>query len=130
MQKFGGSSVADAASIKRVAQRIVDTKARGAEVVVVISAMGDTTDELMDLALEARLGTPNPTNALVVNLLYSNLVGFLPPGPDFRYFVGLLDSGQMSQVDLGILAAENELNLENIDFAGISEIGVGFIPYG
>ncbi|MFT3860269.1 aspartate kinase [Micropruina sp.] len=57
VQKFGGSSVADAASIKRVAQRIVDTKARGAEVVVVISAMGDTTDELMDLALEV---SPQP----------------------------------------------------------------------
>ncbi|HMQ36318.1 MAG TPA: aspartate kinase [Micropruina sp.] len=57
VQKFGGSSVADAASIKRVAQRIVDTKSRGAEVVVVISAMGDTTDELMDLALEV---SPQP----------------------------------------------------------------------
>ena len=57
VQKFGGSSVADAASIKRVAQRIVDTKARGAEVVVVISAMGDTTDELMDLALQV---SPQP----------------------------------------------------------------------
>ncbi len=57
MQKFGGSSVANADSIKRVAQRIVDTKSRGAEVVVVISAMGDTTDELMDLALEV---SPQP----------------------------------------------------------------------
>ena len=52
VQKFGGSSVSDAASIKRVAQRIVDTKSRGADLVVVISAMGDTTDELMDLALQ------------------------------------------------------------------------------
>ncbi len=50
VQKFGGSSVADAASIKRVARRIVDTAKRGAQVVVVISAMGDTTDELLDLA--------------------------------------------------------------------------------
>ncbi|MFT4216707.1 MAG: aspartate kinase [Micropruina sp.] len=57
VQKFGGSSVADAASIKRVAQRIVDTKSRGVDVVVVISAMGDTTDELMDLALEV---SPQP----------------------------------------------------------------------
>ncbi len=57
VQKFGGSSVADAASIQRVAQRIVDTKARGADVVVVISAMGDTTDELMDLALQV---SPQP----------------------------------------------------------------------
>lgn len=50
VQKYGGSSVADAASIKRVARRIVDTKKAGHQVVVVVSAMGDTTDELMDLA--------------------------------------------------------------------------------
>ncbi len=52
MQKFGGSSVADAESIKRVARRVLATKQDGHEVVVVISAMGDTTDELMDLALQ------------------------------------------------------------------------------
>ncbi|MDI9579275.1 MAG: aspartate kinase [Thermobispora sp.] len=50
VQKYGGSSVADAACIKRVAQRIVATKKAGNEVVVVVSAMGDTTDELLDLA--------------------------------------------------------------------------------
>ncbi|MFZ1411585.1 MAG: aspartate kinase [Micropruina sp.] len=50
VQKFGGSSVADAESIKRVAKRIVATQELGYEVVVVISAMGDTTDELLDLA--------------------------------------------------------------------------------
>ena len=52
VQKYGGSSVADAESIKRVAKRIVATKQQGHDVVVVISAMGDTTDELMDLALK------------------------------------------------------------------------------
>jgi aspartate kinase len=52
VQKYGGSSVADADNIKRVAKRIVATKQRGHDVVVVISAMGDTTDELMSLALE------------------------------------------------------------------------------
>ncbi len=57
VQKFGGSSVADAESIKRVARRIVATQARGNEVVVVISAMGDTTDELMDLAMRV---SPDP----------------------------------------------------------------------
>ncbi len=51
VQKYGGSSVADADSIKRVAKRIVATRQLGHDVVVVISAMGDTTDELMDLAL-------------------------------------------------------------------------------
>src|SRR4051794_33947836 len=50
VQKYGGSSVADAESIKRVARRIVETKKAGNHVVVVVSAMGDTTDELIDLA--------------------------------------------------------------------------------
>ncbi|TRW43507.1 aspartate kinase [Georgenia yuyongxinii] len=50
VQKFGGSSVADAASIQRVARRVVETKEAGNDVVVVVSAMGDTTDELLDLA--------------------------------------------------------------------------------
>ena len=50
VQKFGGSSLADAESVKRVARRIVATKAEGHQVVVVVSAMGDTTDELLDLA--------------------------------------------------------------------------------
>jgi aspartate kinase len=52
VQKYGGSSVADAESIKRVATRIVETHKAGNQVVVVVSAMGDTTDELMDLANE------------------------------------------------------------------------------
>jgi aspartate kinase len=50
VQKYGGSSVADADSIKRVAKRIVDTRKAGNDVVVAVSAMGDTTDELVDLA--------------------------------------------------------------------------------
>jgi aspartate kinase len=50
VQKFGGSSVADAESITRVARRIVATKALGHDVVVAVSAMGDTTDDLVELA--------------------------------------------------------------------------------
>jgi aspartate kinase len=57
VQKYGGSSVADAAGVKRVAQRIIATKKLGHDVVVVVSAMGDTTDELIDLANEV---TPLP----------------------------------------------------------------------
>ena len=57
VQKYGGSSVADAASIKRVARRIARARQEGNDVVVVISAMGDATDELMDLALEV---SPQP----------------------------------------------------------------------
>lgn len=52
VQKYGGSSVADAEGIKRVAKRIVDTRRAGHDVVVAVSAMGDTTDELLDLAAE------------------------------------------------------------------------------
>jgi aspartate kinase len=55
--KFGGSSVADAAGILRVAKRITDTKRAGNEVIVVVSAMGDTTDDLIDLAKQV---SPNP----------------------------------------------------------------------
>ncbi len=57
VQKYGGSSLADATGIKRVAQRIVNTRKAGHDVVVVVSAMGDTTDELRDLAEQV---TPLP----------------------------------------------------------------------
>jgi aspartate kinase len=50
VQKYGGSSLADAESIKRVARRIVETKKTGHDVVVAVSAMGDSTDDLLDLA--------------------------------------------------------------------------------
>jgi aspartate kinase len=57
VQKYGGSSVADAESIKRVAKRIVQTRRAGNDVVVAVSAMGDTTDDLIDLAHQV---TPQP----------------------------------------------------------------------
>ena len=57
VQKYGGSSVADAESVKRVARRIVETKNAGDDVVVIVSAMGDTTDDLIDLAERV---SPNP----------------------------------------------------------------------
>ncbi|HEX5823948.1 MAG TPA: aspartate kinase, partial [Candidatus Limnocylindrales bacterium] len=50
VQKFGGSSLADADRIRRVARRVARERAAGADLVVVVSAMGDTTDELLGLA--------------------------------------------------------------------------------
>jgi len=50
VQKYGGSSLADASAIKRVARRIVEAKKDGNDVVVAVSAMGDSTDELLELA--------------------------------------------------------------------------------
>ena len=58
VQKYGGSSVADAQSIRRVAARIIETKKAAHDVVVTVSAMGDTTDDLIDLANQVS-GTPD-----------------------------------------------------------------------
>ncbi|WP_067976631.1 aspartate kinase [Mycolicibacter icosiumassiliensis] len=58
VQKYGGSSVADADRVRRVAERIVETKRAGNEVVVVCSAMGDTTDDLLDLAQQVCSAPP------------------------------------------------------------------------
>jgi aspartate kinase len=57
VQKFGGSSVADVPRLLAVAQRVVDTRARGKRVVVVVSAMGNTTNELLGLARQV---SPTP----------------------------------------------------------------------
>ena len=98
VQKYGGSSVADAASIKRVAQRIVATKMAGNEVVVVVSAMGDTTDELLDLAQQ---------------------VSPLPPGRELDM---LLTSGERISMALLAMAIAN-LGHEARSFTG-SQAGV------
>jgi aspartate kinase len=58
VQKYGGSSLESADRIKRVAERIVETRKAGNDVVVVCSAMGDTTDELLDLAKQVNPGPP------------------------------------------------------------------------
>ncbi len=58
VQKYGGSSVADSDSIKRVAKRIIATKKAGNDVAVVVSAMGDTTDDLIDQALDMDSNPP------------------------------------------------------------------------
>ncbi len=57
VQKYGGSSVADVARIKQVADRVMRTRLAGHDVVVVVSAMGDTTDDLLGLAKQV---SPNP----------------------------------------------------------------------
>jgi len=98
VQKYGGSSVADATSIKRVAQRIVATKKAGHDVVVVVSAMGDTTDELIDLA---------------------NQVSPLPPGRELDM---LLTAGERISMALLAMAIGN-LGQEARSFTG-SQAGV------
>ena len=58
VQKYGGSSVSDADGILRVARRVVETQQAGHQVVVVVSAMGDTTDELLDLSEKINVDPP------------------------------------------------------------------------
>jgi aspartate kinase len=98
VQKYGGSSVADADGIKRVAQRIVATRKAGHSVVVVVSAMGDTTDELRDLA---------------------NQVSPVPPGRELDM---LLTAGERISMALLAMAIAN-LGLEGRSFTG-SQAGV------
>jgi aspartate kinase len=98
VQKYGGSSVADAEGIKRVAKRIVATRQAGNQVVVVVSAMGDTTDELIDLA---------------------NRVTPAPPGRELDM---LLTSGE--RISMALLAmAIATLGMEARSFTG-SQAGV------
>ncbi len=58
VQKYGGSSVADAARMGRVAERVAAARRAGHSVVVVVSAMGDTTDELLELARQVSANPP------------------------------------------------------------------------
>jgi aspartate kinase len=98
VQKYGGSSVADAERIKRVAERIVQTKKAGDDVVVVVSAMGDTTDELIDLAKR------------------------IVPVPEGREFDMLLTAGE--RISMALLAmAINSLGYKAESFTG-SQAGV------
>ena len=98
VQKYGGSSVADAERIRRVAERIVATKKAGNDVVVIVSAMGDTTDELIDLAKQ------------------------IVPAPDGREFDMLLTAGE--RISMALLAmAINSLGYKAESFTG-SQAGV------
>ena len=78
VHKYGGSSVADVGKIKRVARRVADRRAEGYALAVVVSAMGDTTDELLALAKEV---TPNPSRRELDMLLTAGEPVALVPAP-------------------------------------------------
>ncbi|MFV0428435.1 MAG: aspartate kinase [Arachnia sp.] len=102
VQKFGGSSVADAESIKRVARRIARTRGDGHDIIIVISAMGDTTDELMDLALH------------------------VSPRPKSRELDMLLTTGERQSAAL-LAMALSDLGVEAVSYTG-SQAGVLTTP--
>ncbi|WP_395704090.1 Ig-like domain-containing protein [Aquabacterium sp.] len=88
---------------------------------------GMNFEALLGYALQARFGT-NPDPSALVMTLYTNVVGSAPSVGDLAYFVGLLDSQQLTPVDLGMLAAQHPLNLAHIDFAGLSATGLAYGP--
>jgi len=98
VQKYGGSSVANPERIKKVAQRVVRYKKRGHDVVVVVSALGDTTDELIELASKV---TDDPSE---------------------REMDMLISTGE--QISCALLAmAIQELNVPSISFTG-AQVGI------
>lgn len=88
---------------------------------------GMQTLPLMQLALDAALGTSNPSNAAVVDLLYTNLTGVHPGAADMAYFTGLIQDGTFTQASLALLAAELPLNLANIGWVDLVGVGVGYV---
>jgi aspartate kinase len=98
VQKYGGSSVADTNKLRKVAERVMGTKKSGHDVVVVVSAMGDTTDELLALAKS------------------------ISPNPDRRELDMLLSAGE--RISMALLSmAIRELGGDAISFTG-SQSGV------
>jgi aspartate kinase len=98
VQKFGGTSVADAERIKRVASRVASTKRAGNQVLVVVSAMGKSTDDLIDLA------------------------GQLHPNPPGREMDMLLTAGERIAMSLLAMAIDAE-GLDAVSFTG-SQAGI------
>jgi aspartate kinase len=98
VQKYGGSSVATPEKLRQVAERVMNTRARGYEVVVVVSAMGDTTDELLALAKR------------------------ISPSPDRRELDMLLSAGERISMTL-LSMAIRELGGDAISFTG-SQSGI------
>ena len=98
VQKYGGSSVADVQKLRRVAERVMQTRAQGHDVVVVVSAMGDATDELLAMAKQ------------------------VSPNPDRRELDMLLSAGE--RISMALLSmAIRELGGDAISFTG-SQSGI------
>ena len=98
VQKYGGSSVADPAKLKQVAERVMRTRREGHDLLVVVSAMGDTTDDLLKLAKQ------------------------VSPNPDRRELDMLLSAGE--RIAMALLSmAIRELGGEAISFTG-SQSGI------
>lgn len=109
---FGAASVKAQPDYVGIGLRFLDT--------------GTSYENLMQLAIDAALGA-NATPTQVVSLLYRNVVGAEPSAADLAYFTGLLDSKAFTPATLGVLAADNDVNVANIDLMGLTQTGLPFV---
>jgi hypothetical protein len=89
---------------------------------------GMTYESLTQLAIDARLGA-GASHQAVVDLLYTNVVGVSPPADEQAYYVNLLDSNAYTVAGLAVMAADIDINQNNIDLVGLSQQGLEYVPY-
>ena len=90
--------------------------------------LGDSLQDLMGLALQARLGA-SPSSAQVVDLLYTNVVGSAPQASVRQHFTDLLDQHKLSAVELAVQAAQTTENAARIHLTGLLQTGLDYLPY-
>jgi serralysin len=88
---------------------------------------GMSYEELMLVALNANGVGPGASHSAIVQLLYTNVVGFAPGPQDLALYQGWLDSGAVTKAQLGVYAAEAPQNLMNIDWVGLSANGIDYV---
>lgn len=88
---------------------------------------GMSYEALALVALNASSTGPAATHAQIVELLYSNVVGIPPPPEELAFYQGWLDSGSVSEAQLGVFAAETPQNMMNIDWVGLSARGIDYL---
>ena len=90
---------------------------------------GMSYESLVQLALDVRLGA-GAGDAAVVNLLYGNVVGTAPSPETADYYLGWIDTGQVTQAGLGVFAADSAVNAAHVGLAGLAGSGFAYDPAG
>jgi hypothetical protein len=93
---------------------------------------GRSMEQVAQLAINTGLYAQlagSRSNADFVKLVYANVVGVAPNATDLAYFQGFLDSGNMTQAQLAVLAANTDVNALNVNLVGLSNAGIEFLPY-
>ena len=89
---------------------------------------GTSYSDLMGAVINAILGS-TASNAAVVELLYTNVIGSAPSVNDLAFFTDWLDKGIYTKASFGVLAADTELNIVNVGLVGLASTGLEYTPY-